>query len=123
MPKTTVVIYQETDGRVPLREWLVEQDKKVQDKCVVAIEILADRGYELRRPVADYLRDGVYELRVRYGHMNYRILYGFCGANVVLLSHGCTKEAAVPAREIERAIMNLKSYKGKPVAHTYFGEL
>jgi hypothetical protein len=123
MPKTTIVIYQEIDGHVPLREWLIALDRKVQNKCFVAIEALAERGYELRRPVADYLRDGIYELRVRYGHVNYRVLYGFCGANAVLLSHGCTKEAAVPPREIERAIVNLRSYRSKPETHTYFGEL
>lgn len=36
-------------------------------------------GYELRRPKADYLRDDVYELQVRFRHLNYRVLYFFYG--------------------------------------------
>jgi putative component of toxin-antitoxin plasmid stabilization module len=64
------------------------------------------------------LRDGIYELRTRYGSVNYRILYGYAGQNIVLLSHGCTKEREVPKAEIERAIKNIKNYKQNPKAHT-----
>jgi hypothetical protein len=32
---------------------------------------------ELRRPEADYLQDGIYELRVGFQHVNYRMLYFF----------------------------------------------
>ena len=53
---------------------------------------------------ADFLRDGIYELRVKHGRVNYRILYFFSGRNVVVVSHGLTKEKAVPVREIEKAI-------------------
>ena len=67
------------------------------------------------------LRDGIYELRARDGNVHYRILYGFVGQNIVLLSHGCTKERAVPNREIDRAVKNLALFKGNPVAHTAQG--
>ena len=122
MPKTEVRIYREIDGTVPLFGWLNSLPEKVQDKCVVKIERLAEFGYELRRPDCDILEGGIYELRVRYLNVNYRILYGFCGRNVVLLSHGCTKEARVPQAEIERAEMNLRNYQRTPKAHTYLKE-
>jgi hypothetical protein len=76
MPKTTIVIYQHTSGTVPLLKWLDVQDRKVKDKCIAAMGVLGERGYELRRPTVDYLRDGIYELRVRSGHVHNRILYG-----------------------------------------------
>lgn len=119
--KTTVVVYKETDGAVPLRDWLKQQPEKVQDKCLAGIKTLAELGYQLRRPLADYLRDGIYELRTRQGHVNYRILYAFCGKNVVLLSHGLTKEAAIPPKEIERAIKNLNRYRQTPKIHSVEG--
>lgn len=53
--------------------------KKALDKCRVRIERLRDLGHELRRPEADLLRDGIYELRVRLGTLNYRMLYFFHG--------------------------------------------
>lgn len=66
MPKTEVVFFAEEDGTAPLLEWLDRQEHKVQDKCLVKIERLGELGYELRRPEADYLRDEIYELRVRH---------------------------------------------------------
>ena len=65
MPETTVVFYADDDGSAPLLTWLDQQQRKVQDKCLVKIERLAELGHELRRPEADFLRDGIYELRVR----------------------------------------------------------
>ncbi len=123
MPGTEIRIYKETDGTVPLLEWLDNLDEKVQDKCIAKIERLAEFGYELRRPDCDILHSGIYELRARHLNVNYRILYSFCGRNIVLLSHGCTKEAEVPEREIEKAKENLRRFIKNPMAHTYFGEL
>lgn len=44
------------------------------------------------RPRADYLRDGVYELRTDVRGVNYRILYGFVGQDAALVVCGLTKE-------------------------------
>lgn len=118
MPKTKVIIYRESDGTIPLFDWLDQQSEAAREKCITVIRLLAESGFELRRPVCDYLRDGVYELRTRSGTVNFRILYGFAGQNIVLLSHGLTKEAAIPPKEIERAIKNMKRFKQNPKAHT-----
>lgn len=77
MPATRVIIYQERDGEVPFLEWLDQLKPKVVARCRQRIERLRDLGYELRRPEADYLRDGIYELRVRVERIHYRMLYLF----------------------------------------------
>ena len=77
MPQTEVVIFAAADGSTPLLAWLDGLQVKAQDKCTVRIERLAERGHELRRPEADYLRDDIYELRVRHGNVHHRILYFF----------------------------------------------
>ena len=123
MPNTDIVIYQEKEGDVPLLDWLDNQIIKVQDKCIERVERLWEHGYELRRPHADILDDGIYELRVRHGNVNYRILYAFAGKNVVLLSHGCTKTKTVPKNEIRKARDNYNAYILNPEDHTYLGEL
>ena len=64
MPRTLVVFYKDRAGKVPVLEWLDTLPVKIQDKCVVKIERLRELGHELRRPEANLLRDGVYELRV-----------------------------------------------------------
>jgi len=70
-----------------------------------------------------FLRDGIYELRARHRNVHYRILYAFIGQNIVLLSHGFTKEKKVPDKEINRAVRNRDSYIRNSEAHTYIGEL
>ncbi len=35
----------------------------------------------------DYLRDGIYELRAKHIHVQYRILYFFDGQNIAILAH------------------------------------
>ena len=88
MPKTQVVFYRELDGAVPVLEWFDDLPAKAQDKCRVRIQRLAELGHELRRPEADLLRDGIYELRVSLQHVNYRILYFFHGRVAAILAHG-----------------------------------
>src|SRR5690348_14564862 len=74
---------------------------------------------KLRRPAADYLRDGIYELRAKQGHVQYRILYFFHERKVAILAHSLTKEAAIPPVEIERAIKRKKLFESNPRKYTY----
>jgi phage-related protein len=119
MPKTTVVFYQEDADTVPVLDWLDRLPVKAQDKCRVRIERLRDLGHELRRPEADFLRDGVYELRVRLGGTNYRMLYFFYGRVAAVLAHGLVKEREVPPRDIEEAIRRKRKFELDPKRHTY----
>lgn len=125
MPLTEVFFYQEADGEVPVLDWLRElerRDPRALEKCQAAIERLTALGHELRRPQADMLRDGIYELRVRVGRVNYRVLYFFHGRGVALLAHGLTKENAVPQADIERALERKRRFESDPQAHTYMQE-
>lgn len=72
-----------------------------------------------RRPTADTLRDGIYELRARKGRVNYRLLYFFHGRNVAIVAHALTKEDVVPPADIERALERKKSFEANPEKHTY----
>jgi phage-related protein len=97
-------------------------DVRAYETCVAAIERLAAFGHELRRPLADILRHGIYELRIRRGHVNYRILYFFHGRNLAILGHALTKEDEVPRAEIERAGRRKKAFEADPVTHSYSEE-
>jgi hypothetical protein len=74
MAKTKVVLYREEDGIVPILDWLDAISKKARAKCIARLERLFELGHELRRPEADLLRDGIYELRVALRRQNYRML-------------------------------------------------
>jgi phage-related protein len=106
-------------------DWLKDlrrSDQRAYASCIAAIGRLADFGHELRRPLADILRDGIYELRIRKGRVNFRILYFFHGKNVAILGHALTKEDKVPKGDIEKALHRKKAFEGNPAAHTYLLE-
>ena len=76
-------------------------------------------GHELRRPEADYLRDDIYELRVRLQNINYRMLYFFHGRTAIVVSHGLVKEDVLPPKEIDRATDRKKRFDRSPNKHTF----
>lgn len=113
-------LYQEEDGSIPLGDWLValqQRNEAAFHKCLFLLDLLEELGSELRRPRADYLRDGIYELRTEVRGVNYRLLYGFVGKDATMLSHGLTKERQIPHREIELAIERLERFKQNPDKH------
>ena len=123
MPDTTLIIYKEEDGTVPLLNWLEGLSPKARIKCIARIIRLKRQGHQLRRPEADYLRDDIYELRVDLARMHYRMLYFFHGRTLAVLSHGLVKEGRVPPGEIDKAVVRKAAFAADPEAHTYRLEL
>ena len=122
MPRTEVFFFQDADGRSPIVDWLADlsrADSSAFRKCAAVIERLEEGGFELRRPTADLLRDGIYELRAKCGHVHYRLLYFFHGRNVAVLAHALTKKDVVPPADIERALRRKKLFEADPQTHTY----
>lgn len=108
-------------------DWLVElrnKNPKGFANCVGRIRQLGSMGYELHRPSADYLQDGIYELRAKHRNVQYRILYFFSGKNIAVLGHVIIKKtSAVPQKDIELAIKRKKKFEQNPEQHTYQGEI
>lgn len=119
MPQIPLVFYRDDDGTVPILDWFDGLPERALDKCRVKLERLHALGHELRRPEADYLRDGIYELRVRLGTANYRMLYFFHGNLAAVVSHGLVKEQRVPPKEIDRAIAAKERFIREPQRHTH----
>jgi hypothetical protein len=121
MPQTEIRLFRTARGEVPLSEWLNDLQATSPGafrRCLAAIVALSRSGFELRRPLADYLRDGIRELRVKQGRVHYRLLYSFDGKNIAVLTHGITKKGRVPPVEIERAIECLNLVRADREKHT-----
>lgn len=119
MPATIVHFYQESPGAVPVWDWLNDlkrRDREGFAKCAAKIQRLETLGHELRRPEADYLEDGIYELRAKKGRVNYRILYFFHGKNVALLAHALTKEGDIPPADLTRAKNRKAAFARNPAS-------
>lgn len=127
MPTTLILFYQEKAGDAPVVDWLNELENKNKAgfaNCVGRIRQLQSTGHELRRPSADYLRDGIYELRAKHRNVQYRILYFFSGRNIAVLGHSIIKKtSAVPKKDIELAIKRKKKFEQNPEQHTYQEEV
>jgi phage-related protein len=119
VPATEVLYYREKE-EVPLLKWLVGVPPEARLKCLARLSLLEARGHELRRPVADYLGDGIYELRAKARGVNFRILYFFHGRNIVIVSHGIVKQrATVPSEDIATAAVRKYRFEQDPLAHTF----
>lgn len=123
LPPCVVLRFRDAVGRVPFDDWLsalvreaVEQ--RALERIGAAVGELRRSGHDLRRPLSAPLRDGVHELRLASGRVQYRILYFFAGPGIAVLSHGCTKERRVPEAEIERALLRRSLYLAHPARHT-----
>ncbi len=114
MPQVDVVFFADDSGCVPVLEWLAGLPPKARDKFIVRVERLAECGSDLRRPEADLLRDGIYELRVR--HMD------FFRAQRAVLCHGLRKEREVADQDIERAISRRDAFVDNSEKHTFSEE-
>jgi len=121
LSRVNVFYFQEDECTVPLIRWLDGIPAKAQQKCLARLQRLEELGHELRRPEADYLRDGIYELRASYLGVHYRMLYFFYGRAAVVVSHGIVKERSVPPREIDLAAKRRKTFEANPTKHGFHG--
>lgn len=120
MPVLEVIFYKDDGGTLPVLDWLEQmgrRDQRIVDKCRVAIDLLASMGHELQRPQAAYLRDDIFELRIHFQRVNYRILYFFYERTAAIVAHGLTKEAEVPDKDINLAIERRKKFIANPKKH------
>ncbi len=122
MPPVEVILYKEDDGSVPLIEWFGALTQKARVKCMTWLRRLETFGYELQRPDADYLTDGIYELRIGLQGVNYRMLYFFHGTAAVVVSHGLVKKRKVPHLEIEKAVERKRKFEQDPISHAFVME-
>jgi phage-related protein len=119
MPEVEVIFFKQ-DNKIPMKEWLDGLEKKARRKCLERIERLRNHGHKLDRPFSSYLRDDVYELRVKSGSVNYRMFYFFHKRHAVVLSHGLTKKTQkVPPKEIDTALQRKREFERNPNLCTF----
>jgi phage-related protein len=118
MPEIDVILYRDDDGSIPLDDWLASIPADARVRCIERLALLASLGHELRRPHAEHLRGtDLYELRVKFYRVNYRMLYFFHERTAAVVSHGFAKERKVPPAEIKLAAARMAKFLADPDAH------
>jgi phage-related protein len=87
------------------------------------VESLAAFGHELRRPVAAHLGREIYELRVRSGRVNVRILYFFRNRDEAVVVHALTKEDRIAEADLDRALRRRDTFLRDPERHSHEEEV
>jgi len=82
-----IYYFVDQNGCKPVKEFIHNLTDKEQAKVYAYIAELKNQGHNLRRPMADYLKDGIYELRPR----DNRIFYFFYLRDRAILVHAIKK--------------------------------
>jgi phage-related protein len=99
-----IYYYTTSDGTCELSKYLESLSSGNRQKVMAWITMLGEKGPTLPRPFADFLEDGIHELRVKLSGEQTRILYFFVFQECIILTHSFTKiTSAVPKSEIARA--------------------
>lgn len=92
-----VYYFVDKDGVSPVKEFIASLPLKEQAKVYAYIRELKKQGNNLRRPMADYLKSGIYELRPK----DNRVFYFFYLHDSVVLVHAIKKRTSeVPENEL-----------------------
>lgn len=123
MSRVKIKFFCESDGTAPVKVWLEElklKDKIGYARCVAKIKVLADMGLDARRPTVEYLRDGIFELRAKHVHIQYRILFFYQEQDAVILAHHLLKKSSkIPESDINVAIDRKRRFEADMKRHTY----
>ena len=96
--------YETEDGKQPVSEFLDSLDVKMAAKMIGLMEILEEKGTELRLPYSGPLGDGIFELRCKQGSNITRALYFFFHGGRIIVTNGFTKKTQkTPPGEIKLA--------------------
>ena len=85
-------LYSTEDGKEPVAEFLDSLDRKMNAKLIGLMELLEEKGTELREPYSAPLEDGIFELRCKLGSNITRALYFFYVGKRIVVTNGFIKK-------------------------------
>ena len=104
MDKFEVEFYTKDNGEKPAKDFILSLDTKMKAKVLGLINILEEKGTQLREPYSKHLQDGIFEIRGKVGTDITRILYFFYYGNKIILTNGFIKKTQqTPKNEIKLA--------------------
>lgn len=99
-----ILYYETEDGRCPVRDFIDACKERGQAKIFSWFSLLEKEGPNLPRPYADFLSEGIHELRIKLGRGQVRLFYFFCYRDIIIFTHSFVKRVKrIPQSEIDRA--------------------
>ena len=92
--------------------FMSELDEKVREKVQYGLLLLKTQD-RVSKKFVKFIRDELYELRVKCGSDNYRVFFIFDEGQIVVLFSGFMKKTQeTPKHEIEKALRIKEAYYG-----------
>lgn len=98
---TGVYYFIDDRGDNPVRKFIDCLPIKDQSKVFAYLGELKDQGHNLRRPMADYLGNGIYEIRPKRNRIFY---FFFLKENAILLHAIKKKTSRIPKPDLDLCI-------------------
>ncbi len=119
-----IEFYEDTNEDKPVEKFLLSLDVKMQAKLLGMLQILQEKGNQLREPYSKYLEDGIFELRTKNGTDITRVLYFFYYGRKIILTNGFIKKTQktqkTPRKEILLAKRRKADYIERSKTHENF---
>ncbi|MGN0386754.1 MAG: type II toxin-antitoxin system RelE/ParE family toxin [Lachnospiraceae bacterium] len=104
MTEYEVVFYEKDNGECPVEEFITSLDVKRRAKMIGLLELLEEKGNQLREPYSKPIEDGIFEVRCKVGNSITRVLYFFYHKGKIILTNGFVKKTQkIPPEEIKLA--------------------
>ena len=104
MDKFEVEFYTKDNGEKPAKDFILSLDAKMRAKLMGMVNILEEKGNQLREPYSKHLEDGILEIRGKVGTDITRVLYFFYYDRRIILTNGFVKKTQrIPKQEIKLA--------------------
>jgi phage-related protein len=104
MAEFEVIFYEKENGECPAEEFILSLDVKMRAKMLGLLELLEEKGTQLREPYSKAIDDGIFEIRCKIGNNISRVLYFFYYEGKIILTNGFVKKTQkTPPKEIKRA--------------------
>jgi phage-related protein len=111
MDKFEVEFYTKENGEKPAKDFILSLDIKMKAKILGLIDILEEKGIQLREPYSKHLQDGIFEIRGKVGTEITRVLYFFYYGKRIILTNGFIKKTQqTPKNEIKLAQLYRKDF-------------
>ena len=104
MDKFEVEFCTKDNGEKPAKNFILGLDTKMRAKVLGIINVLEEKGNQLRKPYSKHLDDGIFEIRGKVGTDITRVLYFFYYGKKIIITNGYIKKTQkTPKREIKLA--------------------
>ena len=92
MDKFEVEFYTKAKGEKPAKDFILGLDVKMRAKVLGIINVLEEKGNQLREPYSKHLDDGIFEIPGKVGTDIARVLYFFYYGKKIVMTNGFIKK-------------------------------